>query len=49
MLESLFKETMAEKFPNLATDLDIWVHKARESPPNFNTKPPIQVHNNKTI
>lgn len=41
-LESLFKEPMAEKFPNLARDLDVQVHEARESPQNFNTKPLFQ-------
>ena len=37
--ESLFKEIMAENFPNLGRYLDIQVYKADMSLPNFNPKP----------
>lgn len=34
----LKKERMAEKFPNLWSDLDIQVHEANRPPQNFNPK-----------
>ena len=36
--ESLFKEVMAENFPNLGRDLDLWVHEAHRSSWNFHPK-----------
>ena len=37
-VESLFKEIVAENFPNLGRDLDIQVFEANRSKQNFNSK-----------
>ena len=36
--ENLFKEIMAENFPNLGRNLDIQIHEDNSSPHNFNLK-----------
>ena len=42
--ESLFKEVIAENFPNLERDLDIQAHEASESPLYLNAKRPSPRH-----
>ena len=37
-VESLFKDKMAENFPNLGRDLDIQVHEVNRSPNKLNVK-----------
>ena len=37
-VKSLFKEIIAENFPNLGRDLDIQLHEANSSPQNLNPK-----------
>ena len=39
-VESLFKEIIAEHFPNLGKELDLQAHEAKETTNNLNTKRP---------
>lgn len=42
VIESLFKEIMTEKFPNLGRDLAILVYESNRPPQNFNPKYNLQ-------
>lgn len=46
--ENLFKEKVAEKFPNLGTDFNIQFHEGNKSPQNFNSKQSNCKTHNKT-
>lgn len=44
LAESLFKEMMAETFPDLGKDMDIQLHEAQRSPISFNLKKTLLKH-----